>query len=154
MSVQSVSECRWCCLHRLRLPMPVSQLLWRNWLARSAVNRKVGGSSPPRSVFLPLLRLLDFRSSFCRAIIFVCIFFKDSNHCHWVDQGWISSVFNRDAFPIDSRVVPRFHASKSAFRSLPSENSTRRKTFLINSSYDFLLFWGDLKSIESKCFTN
>ena len=26
-------------------------LLWRNWLARSAVNRKVGGSSPPRSVF-------------------------------------------------------------------------------------------------------
>ena len=22
--------------------------LWRNWLARSAVNRKVGGSSPPR----------------------------------------------------------------------------------------------------------
>ena len=26
-----------------------SKLLWRNWLARSAVNRKVGGSSPPRS---------------------------------------------------------------------------------------------------------
>ena len=25
-----------------------SQLLWRNWLARSAVNRKVGGSRPPR----------------------------------------------------------------------------------------------------------
>ena len=24
-------------------------LLWRNRLARSAVNRKVGGSSPPRS---------------------------------------------------------------------------------------------------------
>ena len=24
--------------------------LWRNWLARSAVNRKVGGSSPPRGV--------------------------------------------------------------------------------------------------------
>ena len=24
------------------------QPLWRNWLARSAVNRKVGGSSPPR----------------------------------------------------------------------------------------------------------
>ena len=22
--------------------------LWRNWLARSAVNRKVGGSNPPR----------------------------------------------------------------------------------------------------------
>ncbi len=26
------------------------QSLWRNWLARSAVNRKVGGSSPPRDV--------------------------------------------------------------------------------------------------------
>ena len=26
--------------------------LWRNRLARSAVNRKVGGSSPPRDVFL------------------------------------------------------------------------------------------------------
>ena len=26
--------------------------LWRNWLARSAVNRKVGGSSPPRGGFL------------------------------------------------------------------------------------------------------
>ena len=29
--------------------------LWRNWLARSAVNRKVGGSSPPRdAVFFVL----------------------------------------------------------------------------------------------------
>ena len=27
---------------------PISRSLWRNWLARSAVNRKVGGSSPPR----------------------------------------------------------------------------------------------------------
>ena len=27
----------------------LDQLLWRNWLARSAVNRKVSGSSPPRS---------------------------------------------------------------------------------------------------------
>ena len=26
-----------------------NKLLWRNWLARSAVNRKVGGSSPPGS---------------------------------------------------------------------------------------------------------
>ena len=26
-----------------------STLPWRNWLARSAVNRKVGGSSPPGS---------------------------------------------------------------------------------------------------------
>ncbi len=26
--------------------------LWRNWLARSAVNRKAGGSSPPRGVII------------------------------------------------------------------------------------------------------
>ena len=39
----------------LMLNSPISVLsLWRNRLARSAVNRKVGGSSPPRddSVFL------------------------------------------------------------------------------------------------------
>src|SRR4029434_7585451 len=33
------------------IPVPVhnfAQSLWRNWLARSAVNRKDGGSSPPR----------------------------------------------------------------------------------------------------------
>ncbi len=28
----------------------ILKLLWRNWLARSAVNRKVGGSNPPKSV--------------------------------------------------------------------------------------------------------
>ena len=27
----------------------IYKLPWRNWLARSAVNRKVGGSSPPGS---------------------------------------------------------------------------------------------------------
>ena len=27
----------------------MDKLPWRNWLARSAVNRKVGGSSPPGS---------------------------------------------------------------------------------------------------------
>ena len=38
--------------HRVILFCPdlLDQLLWRNLLARSAVNRKVGGSSPPRSV--------------------------------------------------------------------------------------------------------
>ena len=30
-------------------------LPWRNWLARSAVNRKVGGSSPPGSVAMALI---------------------------------------------------------------------------------------------------
>ena len=32
-----------------------TQLPWRNWLARSAVNRKVGGSSPPGSVLFSVL---------------------------------------------------------------------------------------------------
>ena len=30
-------------------PYWLDQRLWRNWLARSAVNRKLGGSRPPRS---------------------------------------------------------------------------------------------------------
>ena len=33
---------------------------WRNWLARSAVNRKVGGSSPPGgAIFFPQNQLKD-----------------------------------------------------------------------------------------------
>ena len=35
----------------------LTQPLWRNWLARSAVNRKVGGLSPPRDGLFFLLRL-------------------------------------------------------------------------------------------------
>ena len=34
------------------------KLPWRNWLARSAVNRKVGGSSPPGSDILFVLTVL------------------------------------------------------------------------------------------------
>ena len=30
---------------------------WRNWLARSAVNRKVGGSSPPGGAYFFCLEL-------------------------------------------------------------------------------------------------
>ena len=39
--------------HRVILFCPywLDQLLWRNWLALSAVNRKVGVSSPPRSEY-------------------------------------------------------------------------------------------------------
>ena len=45
--------------------MPTAATLpWRNWLARSAVNRKVGGSSPPGSEFLNLFL----------KIIYVCQF--------------------------------------------------------------------------------
>ena len=32
-----------------------AQLPWRNWLARSTVNRKVGGSSPPGSGVLRVI---------------------------------------------------------------------------------------------------
>ena len=59
------------------------KLLWRNRLARSAVNRKVGGSSPPRGVRYVLFfwvyflvatgfRLLYFppaKSSFCGVVV-------------------------------------------------------------------------------------
>ncbi len=38
-------------------------LLWRNWLARSAVNRKAGGSSPPRSVLFLKYNLLKKKIS-------------------------------------------------------------------------------------------
>ena len=35
--------------------------LWRNWLARSAVNRKAGGSSPPRGATTKFdVRLVQF----------------------------------------------------------------------------------------------
>ena len=52
-------------------PYWLDQLLWRNWLARSAVNRKVGVSSPPRSeclfnfyAFVPILLRESSRSRF------------------------------------------------------------------------------------------
>ena len=42
--------------------------MWRNWLARSADNRKVGGSSPPSSVnfyaFVTILSREGSRSRF------------------------------------------------------------------------------------------
>ena len=38
--------------------------LWRNWLARSAVNRKVGGSSPPRDVSVLSLYLIYENGSY------------------------------------------------------------------------------------------
>ena len=41
--------------------------LWRNRLARSAVNRKVGGSSPPRDVFFFLKTQNVFFS--CRSYV-------------------------------------------------------------------------------------
>ena len=43
--------------------------LWRNWLARSAVNRKVGGSSPPR----------DEHILFVEIVIPLCV--NENNAC-------------------------------------------------------------------------
>ena len=37
---------------------------WRNWLARSAVNRKVGGSSPPGGETFSCLSNLTFRKKY------------------------------------------------------------------------------------------
>ena len=37
---------------------------WRNWLARSAVNRKVGGSSPPGGAIIFTVFLLCFDKGF------------------------------------------------------------------------------------------
>ena len=50
---------------------------WRNWLARSAVNRKVGGSSPPGGVYflLPVAKVLQLSSSndfYCLSFKFHC----------------------------------------------------------------------------------
>ena len=45
--------------------------LWRNWLARSAVNRKVGGSSPPRCVFVLLfsLQIIQYHANLIQYIV-------------------------------------------------------------------------------------
>ena len=40
-----------------------NKLPWRNWPARSAVNRKVGGSSPPGSdCFSPIIQIVKIMS--------------------------------------------------------------------------------------------
>ena len=40
------------CIFKIYSSEDITWLPWRNWLVRSAVNRKVGGSSPPGSDFL------------------------------------------------------------------------------------------------------
>ena len=45
-------------------------LPWRNWLARSAVNRKDGGSSPPGSDSLVLFVLSSV--VFCMSVAILC----------------------------------------------------------------------------------
>ena len=44
-------------LAKLRVKPP-----WRNWLARSAVNRKVGGSSPPGGDFFSFIKPIDLKT--------------------------------------------------------------------------------------------
>ena len=62
------------------------QPLWRNWLARSAVNRKVGGSSPPRGVQFLTNNWLVFYYFFLIFLKFYFIFtiftwFFDKDFC-------------------------------------------------------------------------
>ena len=47
--------------------------LWRNWLARSAVNRKVGGSSPPRGAIFSRLATI---CSYFKVSPYACIIRK------------------------------------------------------------------------------
>ena len=60
-------------LHFSQLPGP----LWRNWLARSAVNRKVGGSSPPRATFFG--QIFSKISFFYKLVCFVFISSNNKN---------------------------------------------------------------------------
>ena len=48
-------------------PHWLDQLFWRNWLARSTVNRNVGGSSPSRSECLLIVTPLS-RSSYVKVL--------------------------------------------------------------------------------------
>ncbi len=56
----------------------LNMLLWRNWLARSAVNRKAGGSSPPRSVLFFLKKI--FLSG---VMIIISFFYCQLNRKFW-----------------------------------------------------------------------
>ena len=43
---------------------------WRNWLARSAVNRKVGGSSPPGgAIYFLLINYINKKSMFTKSFL-------------------------------------------------------------------------------------
>ena len=71
-------ECFSCSRFQACIPVPghrviqfcpywLDQLFWRNWLARLAVNRKVGGSSPSRSECLLIVTPLS-RSSYVKVL--------------------------------------------------------------------------------------
>ena len=51
-----------------------SQLPWRNWLARSTVNRKVGGSSPPGSEEFCISVLFEIRMRNSKFLVDNCAF--------------------------------------------------------------------------------
>ena len=56
--------------------------LWRNWLVRSAVNRKVGGSSPPGS---DLLEQNFYRRILVKIGLDASVFTR-------VEAGWLVSL--------------------------------------------------------------
>ena len=104
-------------------PYWLDQLLWRNWLARSAVNRKLGGSRPPRSkclfIFYAFVTILLPEGSSCSR-------FKTYNSGHrviqfcpyWLDQlmwcNWLArSAVNRKvggSSPARSECLFKFYA--------------------------------------------
>ena len=66
---------------------------WRNWLARSAVNRKVGGSSPPGDVtpckvHLQSLSVLG-RRTVANAVV---AYFGDSRLSNYNSSGYVLST--------------------------------------------------------------
>ena len=80
----------------------ISDPSWRNWLARSTVNRKVGGSSPPEGVLFwprfyiwsPWHRIVspsvtnNLLQKFLKKSLVSCFFVKNSAHL------FIKNVFN------------------------------------------------------------
>ena len=57
------------------LKLTYTQLPWRNWLARSAVNRKVGGSSLPGSG---------------HQLLFICL----NKSCAWYELTFYELIFS------------------------------------------------------------
>ena len=49
---------------------------WRNWLARSAVNRKVGGSNPPGGVFFIFFYIIQYK---CNIILLIIVKYNICN---------------------------------------------------------------------------
>ena len=118
----------WVCKSR---PHPLSykpkQSLWRNRLARSAVNRKVGGSSPPRDV--PFSEW--HASSLCR---------------QWLRR--LITAINRFIYQRTLFFIPRMCHSKIRglifFRLAESEKKRKRKD-MSPTWFEHATFWSGVR---------